>query len=109
MFQKNRLLVLSISLNLIGSIAYAGCPNVGGYKLSAHNANHTSCTYTSYSSGSMNIQGTKASSSCPRFTITDPGYRQVGSCQAVINRQAVANPQGGGPNMVCSCTAQSVN
>ncbi|HHT0592808.1 TPA: hypothetical protein ACTXXA_000998 [Legionella anisa] len=100
----NKVFIVGTAIALLSGTAFsANCPSIGGYRLSSHNQDHTRCTYTSYNKGTIKIKGQKTIHSCPRFILTDPDYRQVGSCKVFfhpVNPLQNAGQKGG----ACQCT-----
>ena len=75
----NESIVAVSSLLLSGSLFAFDCPPTGGpYNLSGHNANGTSCTYTSSKDFKLDIQGKKlVKPNCPSPIMTDPNYQDI--------------------------------
>jgi hypothetical protein len=100
-------MLIGTSVALLSAAAFStSCPDVGGYKLSSSNGDHTRCMYTSYNKGSMSIQGQRLQHNCPRFVITDPNFRLDGQCRVTltVGQQQILN--GGNNNQArCQCTA----
>lgn len=102
----NKKLLIGSAIALLSGVAFStSCPPIGGYRLTSHDANNTHCTYTSNNPGSISIRGTRAVHNCPRFILTDPGFRQEGTCQVVLRAGVNALNQGGGNRRAqCQCS-----
>jgi hypothetical protein len=72
----NKIVLVSASLLLFNGASFAtSCPLVGGYTLSSHNANNTSCVYRSNVKVKLDIRGQRVQRpNCPRFILTDPHF-----------------------------------
>ena len=71
--------VITAAALLFSSSLFASCPPTGGpYNLTGHNANSTSCTYTSNQDFKLDIKGTKlVKPNCPDPIMTDPEYQNI--------------------------------
>lgn len=76
---KKGLLSVSLTLLCSGALYATSCPSVGGYKVLSHDANNTHCSYISYATLKLNLEGQRvAPPKCPRFLLTDNHFSLEG-------------------------------
>ncbi|RUR19225.1 hypothetical protein ELY21_04910 [Legionella sp. km535] len=87
----NKMLILSsLMLLFSGTLFATSCPSVGGYTVSSHNANNTRCIYRSNATVKLNLAGQRVQNpNCPRFTLTDPGFRLVNCAHNLLLNKCV--------------------
>lgn len=67
--------IVSLFSILSSTVLFADCPMVGGYHVSAHNANDSKCTYVA---NNPNFAASHNPKLCMKsFILTDPHYKVV--------------------------------
>ena len=87
----NKVLLSSFLMFLFSGALFAtSCPSVGGYTVSSHNANNTRCVYKSYATVKLDLVGQRVRHpNCPRFILTDPGFRLVSCAHNILLSKCV--------------------
>lgn len=75
----NKSIVSVCALFFSSAVLAFECPPAGGpYSLTGHNADGTSCTYTSKQTFKLDLNGKKlVKPHCPEPIVTDPHYRLI--------------------------------
>jgi hypothetical protein len=90
MFFNKVLLSSALMLLFSGTLSATSCPSVGGYTVSSHNANNTRCVYRSNATIKLNLVDQRVRQpNCPRFTLTDPGFRLVNCAHNLLLNKCV--------------------